>query len=137
MGRGYVQLTWEENYRNASAALGLIDDRDLVDFPDLALDSLIGARILFRGCAEGWFTGAKLGQFFNSEEDNAYDARTIINVHDKASEIAAIYEQFLQAIKEAGGSDPNVPAESGIVTVSIDDLPDGWDVRLVVDGKQV
>ena len=64
IGRGYVHLTWEDNYRNASAALGLIDDRDLVAHPELALDSLIATRIMFRGMAEGWFTGAKLGQFF-------------------------------------------------------------------------
>ena len=67
IGRGFVQLTWEDNYRNASAALGLIDDRDLVAHPEMALDRLIAARIMFRGMAEGWFTGAKLGQFFNDD----------------------------------------------------------------------
>jgi len=101
IGRGYVHLTWEDNYRNASAALGLIDDRDLVAHPEMALDSLIATRIMFRGMAEGWFTGAKLGQFFNDDSDDAYNARTIINGHDKASEIAGYYEQFLIALDDA------------------------------------
>jgi putative chitinase len=101
IGRGYVHLTWEENYRNASTALGLVGDRDLVVHPELALDSLVATRIMFRGMAEGWFTGAKLGQFFNELDDTPFDARTIINGYDMASEIAAYHGQFLQALKEA------------------------------------
>jgi hypothetical protein len=69
IGRGFVQLTWKENYERASAILGLIDDRDLVDNPDVALDSLIAARCLFRGCAEGWWTGEKLGDYCNDKDD--------------------------------------------------------------------
>jgi hypothetical protein len=79
IGRGFVQLTWKENYERASAILGLIDDRDLVDHPDVALDSLISARCLFRGCAEGWWTGKKLGDYFNDDTDDPYNARAIIN----------------------------------------------------------
>jgi putative chitinase len=101
IGRGYVHLTWEDNYRDASAKLALVDDRDLVQHPELALDSLIATRIMFRGMAEGWFTGAKLGQFFDEETDNPYDARTIINGHDRASEIAAYHDQFLTALQES------------------------------------
>jgi len=101
IGRGYVQLTWEGNYRNASTALGLIDDRDLVAHPDVALDSLIAARVMFRGMAEGWFTGAKLGQFFNDYTDDPVEARTIINGHDCAGEIAAYHDQFLTALEES------------------------------------
>jgi hypothetical protein len=101
IGRGYVHLTWEENYRDASTALALVGDRDLVVHPELALDSLIATRIMFRGMAEGWFTGAKLGQFFNDEDDNPIDARTIINGHDKDAEIAAYHDQFLTALQES------------------------------------
>ena len=101
VGRGFVQLTWEENYRNASAALGLIDERDLVEHPELALDSLIATRCLFRGMSEGWFTGAKLGQFFSDDEDNPYDARTIINGHDDAKLIEGYHDLFLFALEAA------------------------------------
>jgi putative chitinase len=101
IGRGLVHLTWEDNYRSAGAALGLIDDRDLVAHPEMALDSLIAVRVMFRGMAEGWFTGAKLGQFFNDETDDPYNARTIINGHDKANEIAGYHDQFLTALEES------------------------------------
>lgn len=101
IGRGFVQLTWEDNYRKASQILSLYDERDLVEHPDLALDSLIATRCLFRGMAEGWFTGAKLGQFFNDKEDNPYDARTIINGHDCAKEIEGYHDQFMAALDAA------------------------------------
>jgi hypothetical protein len=101
VGRGFVMLTWEENYRNASSALGLIDDRDLVAHPELALDSLIAARVLYRGCAEGWFTGAKLGQFFDEDTDDPVNARKIVNGLDCADLIAGYHHQFLAALEEA------------------------------------
>ena len=108
IGRGFVQLTWEDNYRSASAALGLIDDRDLVDHPEIALDSLIAARILFRGCAEGWFTNRKLGEYFNAERDDPVNARQIINANDDDTLIAGYHEKFLAAVTAAttqGSSD--------------------------------
>jgi len=101
IGRGFVQLTWEENYDRASAILGLIDDRDLVANPDLALDSLISARVLFRGCAEGWFTGKKLGDYFNEDEDDPLNARQIINGNDKDDLIAGYHHTFLAALEAA------------------------------------
>ena len=105
IGRGLVHLTWEDNYRNASTALSLIDDRDLVEHPELALDSLIATRIMFRGMAEGWFTTRKLGQYFNDDPDDPQDdpinARQIINGNDCDTQIAAYHDQFLTALKEA------------------------------------
>jgi putative chitinase len=100
-GRGFVQLTWEDNYDKASGALALIDDRDLVKHPQLALDSLIAARIMFRGMAEGWFTGKKLGEYFNEERDDPVNARQIINGNDRDEEIAGYHEEFLAALKGA------------------------------------
>lgn len=41
-GRGYIQLTWEENYKKYGQELGI----DLVGQPDLALDPTNAARIL-------------------------------------------------------------------------------------------
>lgn len=101
IGRGFVQLTWEENYRNASAALSLIDDRDLVDHPEIALDSLISSRVMFRGMAEGWFTSRKLGQYFNDTKNDPINARQIINGNDDDELIAGYYDQFLDALKES------------------------------------
>ena len=103
IGRGFVHLTWEANYRSASAALGLVGIRDLVEHPEMALDSMIATRIMFRGMAEGWFTGAKLGQFFNETDDDPLGARTIINGHDCDELIRDYHLEFLDAVTAAGG----------------------------------
>jgi hypothetical protein len=101
IGRGYVHLTWEANYDKASKALSLIDNRDLVAHPEMALDSLIAARIMFRGMAEGWFTGKKLGQYFNDERDDPVNARQIINGNDDDVLISGYHDQFLDALGAA------------------------------------
>lgn len=132
VGRGYVQLTWDYNYEKASAALGLIDDRDLVEHPELALDSLIGARIMFRGMAEGWFTGKKLGQYFNDDKDDPVNARQIINGNDKDTEIAAYHGQFLQALKEAEVA-PVPAGKPTLVAITQGEGP----VVITVDGNVV
>jgi len=101
IGRGFVMITWEENYRNASQQLSLTGTRDLVEHPELALDSLISARILFRGMAEGWFTGKKLGQYFNESKDDPVNARQIVNGNDDDELIAGYHRQFLAALEAA------------------------------------
>lgn len=101
IGRGFVQLTHDYNYDKASSALGLIDDRDLIAHPEVALDSLIAARIMFRGMAEGWFTGAKLWEYFNDTTDDPLNARQIINGNDDDELIAAYHDTFLSAISGA------------------------------------
>jgi hypothetical protein len=101
IGRGFVQLTWDYNYDRASKALGLVDDRDLVANPNVALDSLISCRIMFRGMAEGWFTGKKLGQYFSSTKDDPVNARQIINGNDDDDLIAGYHRQFMSAIEDS------------------------------------
>jgi hypothetical protein len=98
IGRGFVQLTWEDNYEKASSELGLIDDRYLVDYPELALDSLIATRVMFRGMIEGWFTGKQLSDFFNEIDDDAKNARQIINGNDCDEQIAKYHGMFLNAL---------------------------------------
>ena len=98
IGRGFVHLTWDYNYDKASKALSLIDERDLVAHPELALDSLIAARVMFRGMAEGWFTGRKLGQYFSTEKDDPVNARQIINGNDDDTLIAGYHAEFLGAL---------------------------------------
>jgi len=122
IGRGFVQLTWEDNYDKASSALGLIDDRDLVEHPEFALDSLIATRVMFRGMAEGWFTGRKLGQYFDDNTDDPVNARQIINGNDQDELIAGYHGEFLDALHEAW-IDPNmvdVPTSGVIVNVQAD-----------------
>ena len=100
-GRGLVQLTWKSNYDRATKELSLTGERDLVWHPERALDLMIAARIMFRGMSEGWFTGAKLGQFFNETEDDPLNARTIVNGHDCDDQIAGYHEKFLAALEAA------------------------------------
>ena len=101
IGRGFVQLTWDYNYERASKALGLVNDRYLIDYPELALDSLIATRVMFRGMTEGWFTGRYLDQYFNSEKDDPVNARQIINGNDCDEEIASYHDKFLFALHAA------------------------------------
>lgn len=101
VGRGFVQLTWEDNYRRASSELNLTDERDLVAHPEMALDSLIATRVLFRGMRVGWFTGKALPDYFNATNDDPYNARRIINGTDCADILVAYHDKFLTALKAA------------------------------------
>jgi hypothetical protein len=83
-GRGYVQLTWRENYAYATQQLGLKGDADLEWHAQMALEPQIAADIMFRGMFEGWFRSddkgrQTLGRYFNNVTDDAYGAREIIN----------------------------------------------------------
>lgn len=98
-GRGLVQLTWESNYRKADDKLGL--KGALIAHPDLALDLILATKIMFRGMAEGWFTGRKLSDYLYRGHQNWVGARAIINGTDKAETIAAIAEHFDSAILAA------------------------------------
>lgn len=98
-GRGYVQLTWEDNYIKAGQKLGCA----LASNPDLALKPEIAARILYAGMEQGWFTGKKLADYFphGATEADPVGARKIINGTDKAKEIAAAYRGFCVALLAA------------------------------------
>jgi hypothetical protein len=102
IGRGFVQLTWEENYAKAGPKV----DEDLVTFPDLALEPDIAAIIMFDGMEEGWFTAHKLADYFNEDEDDPWNARRIINGTDRATEIQGYHEHFLAAIAAAQEESP-------------------------------
>jgi hypothetical protein len=111
-GRGLVQLTWKTNYDRATKELALTGERDLVWHPEKALDLVIASRIMFRGMSEGWFTGAKLGQFFNADEDDPIDARTIVNGHDCDEQIAGYHHKFLDALDAAAIEAPAGKAQT-------------------------
>jgi hypothetical protein len=102
-GRGYVQLTWLENYQRSSADAG----HDLVRHPDKMLDPEISARVLIRGLLDGRWNGAQgkgLADYLPSDgEDDLKGARRTVNVTDKWKLIAGYYDKFLAAIRTAGG----------------------------------
>ena len=58
-GRGYVMITGRTNYERASEITG----EDLINDPDLAMESDIAAFILRDGMERGWFTRKSLGTY--------------------------------------------------------------------------
>lgn len=94
-GRGYVQLTGKANYTKAGKATG----KPLVKQPDLAMDPAIASEIMFSGMAEGWFTGKKLADYFDSDSNDPEAARRIINGTDCAGKIAGYHKVFIEAIR--------------------------------------
>ena len=81
-GRGYVQLTWKDNYRKYGEKLGI----DLVGNPDLALDPDNAMFILIDGFKTGAFTGKKITDYINEDRTDFYNARRCINGLDRADE---------------------------------------------------
>lgn len=101
-GRGFVQLTWEQNYKAMGRLLGI----DLVKYPDKAMELDTATLILFEGMLDaesgvGDFTGKALDEFFNDKVDDPVGARKIINGTDHDDAIAVIHYQFLAALKDS------------------------------------
>ncbi len=91
-GRGYVQLTWKENYQKMGQALGMGDR--LVFHPELALDPATAYAILSYGMRNGSFTGVRLGDCIDAQVTDYGKARAIINGTDQASRIASYARQM-------------------------------------------
>lgn len=94
-GRGFVQITWKDNYARLGKAIGVNDQ--LVIFPEWALDPLIAYRIMSEAMRGGLFTGRKLGDYINDHRCDYRLARQIINGMDQADRIAA-YSNVLEEI---------------------------------------
>jgi predicted chitinase len=110
-GRGYVQLTWRENYRRLGELLGV----DLVADPDRALEPRLAAAILFEGMTRGLFTGRALGEFFTDRKTDWRGARRIVNGTDRAEAIADLaraYHAALQAAAAPAGAKSPAPLNS-------------------------
>ncbi|HTO80465.1 MAG TPA: hypothetical protein VMJ31_11885, partial [Methylocystis sp.] len=112
-GRGFVQLTWLENYQRAEAELHkrsvLKPEESLVENPELALRPDVAAAIMIHGMLEGWFTGHKLADFFHGDCSDWIEARTIINGHNRARQVAGDALHFyaaLQAQRKAPAVEP-------------------------------
>ncbi|MTH94745.1 hypothetical protein [Roseibium sp. RKSG952] len=94
-GRGYVQLTWKENYRRAQERLGIPFAED----PKLAMVPEHAAKILVTGCVEGWFTGKKLADYITLKKSDFFNARRVVNGRDKADQIAALARDYDRALE--------------------------------------
>jgi hypothetical protein len=102
-GRGHVQLTWLDNYKNSSADAGV----DLVKNPDKMLDPVISARVLVKGLIDGRWSGKRKGLAYYEGSDDFLDqqeaaaARATVNGSDKATLIAGYHKQFYDALTTA------------------------------------
>ena len=94
-GRGEVcQITWYENYETFGKLLNI----DLLNHPELALDTHIGAEIGVIGMKLGSFTGVGLNKYFSDNISDPINARHIINGTDFASLIAGYYTHILPSL---------------------------------------
>lgn len=105
-GRGYVQVTWKNNYEKFSPLVGA----NLVARPERALEPGIAYEILVHGMLEGMFTGRKLGEFVGTTPAPDYfNARLVVNpgevrvasLRPKAKAIADIAVALQTAINGA------------------------------------
>jgi putative chitinase len=99
-GRGYPQLTWEDNYIKGERFL---KERYAVEValhkePHKMLEHEVSALVIYDGMVYGWFTGVGLPKYFNASKEDPREARRIVNVMDKADLIAGYYHKFKKAL---------------------------------------
>lgn len=96
-GKGFVQLTWYQNYLIMGNLLGI----DLVNHPELALEPATAYRIMSLGMRKGLFTGKKLSDYLNDNTKDYVKARKIINGLDCCDKIAQYAIKFERIILSA------------------------------------
>lgn len=94
-GRGFVQITWKNNYKKLGDALGY----DLVNNPDEALNPVVAYKIMSYGMRKGIFTGKKLSDYITDTSADYVHARRIINALDQAEKIAGYAAKFEKILK--------------------------------------
>lgn len=90
-GRGYVQLTWERNYRSYSDLIGI----DLAADPTEALRHDISLFVIVQGMKIGGFTGKKLEDYVRPGHVDFVRARRVINGNDRADDIADLARTYV------------------------------------------
>lgn len=98
-GRGFVQITWPDNY----AKFGMPNKEDY----DKALDPEKAYEILSVGMRKGVFTGKKLTDYIIAGDVDYVQARKIVNGLDRANDIADIADKF-ESILRAASKEPSV-----------------------------
>lgn len=159
-GRGFVQLTWWDNYKRADSEMnkqfnaGWIGDKSCEKNADLQLKPEYAAPTMYLGMTQGWFRTSDgspetLARYFNDTKDDAYGAREIIN-GDKTKVpswsngvsignlIKGYHNDFLKALIDAAKASevlpplPEPPVEEVVVSVHIYSPPGvNVDVRII------
>ncbi len=147
-GRGFVQLTWKENYQRADEELDA--DGNIVWIADLVLEYANAARIMYLGMTEGWFRSDPKGvqslpRYFNDSADDPYGSREILN-GDKntipswsngrtiGELIVEYYDIFLGALQASRIPSPDPVPPQICVNIAID-APEGVQVSVKVNGQ--
>jgi hypothetical protein len=96
-GRGYVQLTWDYNYKKYANILGI----DIVKDPTIAQDKFISLFITVHGMITGSFTARDLDRYCTNGALDPIQARRTVNgvrkgkvLPDKAELIATYFVQW-------------------------------------------
>ncbi len=93
-GRGYVQLTWKQNYQKYGEIMGI----NLAGNPDKVMEPNIALFILVDGMSKGRFTGKKLGTYVNGSKTDFVGARDVVNPGDKPVLIADYAKKWQRQI---------------------------------------
>ena len=156
-GRGLVQLTWKDNYAKMTSIVDPMFPAtpiDLVRNASQALEPFIAAAIMFEGMERGTFrSGQTLTRYFDSDTNDAWGAREIINGDKKTvpawsngvnigNLIKGYHEKFLEAL-ELAWREPAVPVPvpkppepvEGLVIVNVQ-APPGVEMRVHVNGVE-
>lgn len=112
VGMGYVQLTWEKNYKDWSDRLGV----DFIKNPKLLLKPEYAVRILVDGMRLGTFTGRKLSDYISGSKADYKNARRIINGTDKADLIAQYAKAYETELSANAYSKPVAIADPKLLT---------------------
>lgn len=118
-GRGYVQLTWADNYKKADTWLGI--DKEAEDFkqqsffwnPDRVLEERASIQITYSGMFYGWYVPGHclLRHFRPNVKAGWASARRIINGVDKKEKIAREATQFHEVLLMTGVAVPPADLE--------------------------
>jgi hypothetical protein len=96
IGRGFSQLTWQENYKKEGKRLGI----DLFTHPELILGIQTAANSHVYCMVHGSYTGKKLSDYINAEKCDFINARRIINGTNRAEEIMSFAQKFLTCLEQ-------------------------------------
>lgn len=115
-GRGYVQLTGRRNYTLMTSVVRSFysGSPDFTVEPEAVKNPKFASVIMFYGMFLGTFTGRALKHYIGDpakgQSVDFYNARQIINGHDRAAEIQGYAEKFSQALNRAGTLAPALSA---------------------------
>jgi hypothetical protein len=98
-GRGFVQITGRGHYTRYTRILAARGEAvNLADNPEQATIPRVAAIVLVHGMKHGAFTGKRLAQFGTDPHYDFFNARTIVNGHDRAQLLAGIASAYRAAM---------------------------------------